>query len=187
MEFFDFVNISERFQKLINPVSAEKISTVGRYLRLSQHSKLIDFGSGFAEPLVIWANDSGCRGVGIDIRPYACERANERIREVGLQGQLEIVCGKGSEYCFEDGAFDAATCIGATFVFGGFRETLRVWKRAVTQNGRIAVGEVSWSVPDVPQELRDKHPDYQDEIELLYIIHEEGFELEYLVRACRDD
>jgi len=33
MEFFDLKNISERYMELINPVTPEKILTIGKFLR----------------------------------------------------------------------------------------------------------------------------------------------------------
>ena len=121
MELFD---ISEHYMELINPFSAEKVITVGRFLRLGNDSRVIDFGCGFAEPLVLWAKEFGIQGVGIDVREYACERAKARVSEAGLADRIEIVCGDGAQYSFEEQSYDAATCIGASFVWGGYRQAV---------------------------------------------------------------
>jgi len=73
---------------------------------------LIDFGCGFAEPLVLWAENFGILGVGIDIRQKAIERARVKIAQSGLKERLQVVQGKGAEYRFEPGSFDFATCVG---------------------------------------------------------------------------
>ena len=60
----------------------------------------------------------------------------------GLSDQIEIVCSSAADYVFEEGAFDAATCIGSTFAFGGYQQTIQAIKRAVHQNGRLGIGEI---------------------------------------------
>ncbi len=187
MEFFDFVNISERTIELINPLTPEKVVLTGKYLRLREGARVIDFGSGYAEPLVIWAENYGVSGIGIDIRQHVCDRALQKLKARGLQDRIKIVCGKGAEYTFEEGAFDAATCIGASFIWKGFEPTLKAMRSAIKPRGRIAIGEPYWVSPDVPAKVREAEPDFLTEPELLRIIRKEGFELEYVIRSSPDD
>ncbi|MFC1572548.1 SAM-dependent methyltransferase [Candidatus Eisenbacteria bacterium] len=187
MNFFDLVDISERFMETINPSTPEKMLTVGRYLRLEQGNSVIDFGCGYAEALVQWAEHFGISGVGIDIRRKACERARTKVADRGLQDRIEIVCGKGAEYDLKGKAYDAAVCIGASFVWRGFRPTLQAMAKTVGPNARIAVGEPYWLSTNVPTEYAKKLHEFHSEARLLEIIREEGFDLEYLVRANHDD
>ncbi len=187
MEFFDFVNISERTIELINPLTPEKVVLTGKYLRLGEGARVIDFGCGYAEPLLIWAENYGISGIGIDIRQPVCDRARQKLKRRGLEDRIEVVCGKGADYRFEDGAFDAAVCIGATFVWRGFGPTLKAMRRAIRPTGRIAIGEPYWVSPDVPPLCREAEPDILTEPELLRIIRNEGFELEYVIRSSPDD
>ena len=96
MHLFDFYDISERFIELINPTSPDKIIALGKYLELADHCRIIDFGCGYAEPLVLWAENFGISAIGIDIREKACERARNKIARKGLSGRIRIVCGKGA-------------------------------------------------------------------------------------------
>ncbi len=115
MEFLELKNISERYLDLVNPTNPEKILTAGRVAGMRKDSHVIDFGCGYGKPLILWANEFGISGVGIDIRPAACERAQEKIKSQSLESQIKIVCGNAAEYKFEPQSFDVATCIGATF------------------------------------------------------------------------
>jgi SAM-dependent methyltransferase len=187
VEFFDLVNISERYMELVNPSTPEKVLTVGRFLRLGEESRVLDFGCGFAEPLVLWAERYGIQGIGIDIRPAACERARHKIADRGLADRLEIVCSAGADYVFPSGTFDAATCLGATFVFGGFRQTIQAMREALCPSGRLAIGEPYWQRTDVPADYAAREADIQHEHALLAAIREEGFDLEVVVRAGQDD
>lgn len=99
MKFLELKNISEALMELVNPTSPEKILKAGQVAGLKPSSKVIDFGCGFAEPLILWAERFGISGVGIDIRPYACERAKNKIADRGLSARLEVVCGDAANSC----------------------------------------------------------------------------------------
>lgn len=186
MEFLDLKNISERYLELVNPTSPEKILTVGKVLGLKEDSRVIDFGCGFGEVLALWGQHYGISGVGIDIRPYACERARHKLSVRGMAERFEIICGSGSEYRFEPHAFDVAACIGATFIWGGFGQTIRAMKDAVHKRGKLAIGEAHWLTDQVPPTYANREH-LLTEFELLQIARKEGFNLEYVVRASHDD
>src|SRR4030042_1950743 len=117
--------------ELFNPTSPEKILKAGQIAGLTPSSRVIDFGCGFAESLVLWAEKFGISGVGIDIRPYACQRAQVKVAERSLSERIEITCGDAAEYVYRPHSFDAATCIGATFIWGGFRQAVHAMQNAI--------------------------------------------------------
>jgi ubiquinone/menaquinone biosynthesis C-methylase UbiE len=173
--------------ELLDPTSPEKVIQLGKLLKLKKGSRVIDFGCGCAEPLTFWAEKFGVTGIGIDISTDFCDRARDKLARKGLSGQIEIVCSAGTDYKFEEGAFDAATCIGATFAFGGFQQTIQKMKRAINQNGRLGIGETHWLSNQVPPQYAQKQTTTYTEPELAQFARSEGFELEYLVRSSRDD
>ena len=187
MEFLDLKDISERYMELINPTSTDKIIAVGKHAGLQAGKRVIDFGSGFGEVLVLWAQYFGISGVGIDIRRYACQRARLKISEAGLSGHLEIVHGSGSEYNFEPHSFDVAACLGASFIWGGYLQTIRAMKRAICPGGKLIIGEPYWLKEPVPQEYLRQEEDVHTEYQLLEIARQEGFDFEYMLRANQDD
>ena len=103
MKFFDLKDISERYMDLLNPSTPEKMLKIGEVGGLAPGQRVIDFGCGFGEVLVLWAERFGISGVGIDVRPYACERARRRVAERGLADRIEIACGNAAEYPFAPG------------------------------------------------------------------------------------
>ncbi len=187
MNFLDLKDIAERDLEIVNPISAEKILTIGRKAGLAPGKRLIDFGCGFAEPLVLWAENFGISGVGIDIREKAIERARAKIAQRGLAERLEVVQGKGAEYPCEPGSFDYAACVGATFIWGGYKPTLEALKQAIRPGGKLIVGEVYWLKDSVPSELAQSQTDFHSESWLLKTTWEAGLEVEYVVRASHDD
>src|SRR5262249_11799155 len=52
---------------------------------------------------------------------------------------------------FPDASFDLIWSEGAIYVMG-FAEGLRAWKRLLKPHGAIAVTELSWLGPDIPEE-----------------------------------
>ncbi len=186
MNFFDLVNISERYMELINPTSSEKLLDVGRVAGLGKESEVIDFGCGFGQTLALWAKSYGISGIGIDVREFACERAIRKMRQEGLSDQIQIVCSDAAEYQFQEHYFDVAACIGATFIWRGFRPTILRMKDALKPNGKLIVGEPYWLKEPVPREFAETQSIHREH-ELLEFIRENGFDLEYLVRANSDD
>jgi ubiquinone/menaquinone biosynthesis C-methylase UbiE len=187
MKFLDLKNISEQFMELVNPTSPEKLIKAGLVVGLKAGDKVIDFGCGFAEPLVLWAERFGISGVGIDIRPYACERAQKKIADRGLADRLQIVCGNAAEYKYPEHSFDLAACIGATFIWSNFAEAVRSMKQFVKPGGKLVIGEAHWLVDVVPEDFRAAQTEITTEVELLRMAHQEGYEFEYVLHSNHDE
>jgi SAM-dependent methyltransferase len=187
MNFFDLVNISESYMEVVNPSTPEKMVKLGKFLRLQPDSRIIDFGSGYAETLILWAEQFGICGVGVEIREPACIRSRNKIADKGLNDRIEIVCAAGAEYVFQEGTFDAATCLGASFIWGGFQQTIQAMRRAIRPGGRLGIGEPYWLRAQVPVEYAQQEPSIHSEVDLLKITRQEGFDFDYVVRASHDD
>lgn len=187
MNFFELKNISEQYMHLLNPTTPEKLIKAGEIAGLKPGERVIDFGCGFGETLILWADRFGISGVGIDIRPYACERAQKRISEKGLSARLEISCGDAGRYAYPPHGFDLAACIGATFIWDTFAAAVHAMKQAVHPHGRLVIGEASWLTDDVPAEFRAQQPQVYPELELLRAARDEGFEFEYVLHSNHDD
>jgi SAM-dependent methyltransferase len=187
MDFFDLVNISERYMLLVNPLTPEKVLTVGKFLRLKAGSRVIDFGCGYGEVLALWAQRFGISGIGIDVRAQACHRARQNVLERGLSDRIQIVCANAADYSIEEHSFDTAVCIGASFIWDGYSPTLRALKRAARSGSRLAIGEPYWRTSDVPPEYAQSQPEVLTEYGILQGARQEGFDFEYVVRASHDD
>jgi predicted transcriptional regulator len=64
-------NITESAHRIHNPITPEKLATLGAALRLESGARVLDLGSGSGEMLCSWARDQGVIGTGIckGIRP----------------------------------------------------------------------------------------------------------------------
>jgi len=187
LNFFDLKNISERYLELINPASPEKVVRIGNILGLNKNSRVIEFGSGYGEILALWTEHFGISGIGVDIREHACARAKKKMTERGFADRIEIVCGKGAEYKFKKHAFDVAACIGASFVWQGYRSSIAAMRGAIHEHGKLVIGEPYWIRENVPLEYAKEEQGIYTEYELLKISREEGFDFGYVVRSSHDD
>jgi cyclopropane fatty-acyl-phospholipid synthase-like methyltransferase len=183
----DIAEIVSLEKRGLSPISPEKVVAVGHVLGLNERSRVIDFGCGMGEDLCQWGSRFGISGVGVELNEGFCTRARERLARLELDRRIEIVCMNAAEYEFEKGAFDAATCLGASFIFGGYRGTLRRLSRAIRPGGKIAIGEPYYVDKVVPPELAAYEGDCRTEAEIFQITREEGYEVEYATRATADD
>lgn len=187
MNFLDLKDIAEAHFELVNPSSPEKVLAFGRRLRLQPGEHVIDYGCGYAEPLVLLAEAFGIRGVGIEKRPKACARARAKVAARGLSDRLEIVCGDGAAFDAPAGGFDVALVLGASFIWGGFRPTLEAVRAVIKPDGRVGIGEPYWLHDNPPAAYATAEPHFHHEHELLAMARETGYELAGIVRASVDD
>jgi SAM-dependent methyltransferase len=187
VKFLDLKDISEQFMELANPTTPEKLVKAGQIAGLNPGDRVIDFGCGFAEPLVLWAERFGISGVGLDIRPKACERAEQKIAKRGLSERLSIICGDAAAYEFTPHIFDLAACIGATFIWGTFGQAVHAMHQAVKPGGKLVIGEAHWLVDVVPEEFRSAQTEITTEVELLRMARQEGYEFEYVLHSNHDE
>jgi SAM-dependent methyltransferase len=187
VKFLDLKDISEQFMELANPTSPEKLIKAAQVAGLKGGDRVIDFGCGFAEALVLWAERFGISGVGLDIRPKACARAEQKIARRGLSEKLRIICGDAAAYQFAPHSFDLAACIGATFIWGTFGDAIHAMHQAVKPGGKLLIGEAHWLVDEVPEEFRSAQTEITTEVELLHMAHLAGYEFEYVLHSNHDE
>jgi len=114
-------------------------------------------------------------------------RAVDRIASEELSEQIQIVYGNAAEYSFEEHAYDVASCISASMIWGGFRPSIRRMKDAIHSSGKVVIAEPYYTHRDVPPELREYEGDCHTELELFDIAREEGFQVGYVDRSSRED
>ena len=187
MNFLDLKDIAERDMELVNPTSAEKVLTVGRVLGLNAASRVIDFGSGYAEMLTLWAEAFGIAGDGVEIRPLACERARRKLAERGLAERIHIHCQSAADYAFTPHSYDVATCLGASFIWGGYSPAVRHLLTAIRPGGYIILGEPYWRTSSIPPDYARAEATIYTEYELLQMTRQAGLDLVTVVRASHDD
>jgi len=180
--------VVESEHELMNPTSADKIRLLGARLGLGPGSHVVDIASGQSGPALVLAREFGCRVTCVERAPEFLTAARERIREAELEDRIELVEADAST--FELGRYDAALCLGATFVYGGLVPTLERLRAAAPL---LAVGEPywrSWPLPLEPESAAARRTDEEDWLPLPETIERAestGVRVVSLIASSEDD
>jgi SAM-dependent methyltransferase len=180
----DFHELAERDHVIQNPLSEEKIELLGEYVRLGPESRVLDIACGKAGPAIVLASTFGCRVVGVEIRDTFAGEARARIAAAGLGALVDVHVGDGREFVREPESFDAALCLGASFVWGFIGDATAALAPAVRQGGFVAVGEPYWRSPPP---AGDRHEGYVDLRTTAERFAGAGVALTGLIAASDDD
>ena len=150
-----FYAVAERDHTIQNPTSAAKIRRLGEYLRLGPSSRVLDVACGRAGPALVLAETFGCRVVGVEKAPEFVRSARERVRDAGLASRVDVVEQDARDFPLERETFDAALCLGASFIWNGLPGTLEALAPTVGSGGYVVVGEPYWRRWPLPDDADD--------------------------------
>jgi SAM-dependent methyltransferase len=177
--------VAERDHDIQNPTSPDKIRLLGEYLRLTPESRVLDIACGKGAPARILAETYRCRILGVEIRPDFSEAARRRVEEAGLTELVEIRTGDASELELEPEAWDAALCLGASFVWGTMADAAAALAPALRRGGFVAIGEPFWRQWPLPATVDDDgYADLQTTVSRL---EQAGFATTGIIAASHDD
>jgi SAM-dependent methyltransferase len=149
MDRWKFFDITHRDHVVCNPLSITKLDEMVELLALPAGARVLDIACGKGELLLRLVERCGAHGVGVDRSPYAVRDARARAAARVPAADLTIVEGDGAAYASPPDSVDLAMCVGASWVFGGHRGTLRALARWVRPGGQVLVGEPYWrQVPE---------------------------------------
>ena len=143
MDMWLFYDVTHHRHAYCNPVSEPGIRDLERILELRRGMRVLDIACGHAEMLVGFAERHGIEGVGVDLSPYACRRAREKIEARVPDARVRLVEGRGEEYV-ADGPFDVVLCIGASWIWKGYEGTLKALSEFARPGGIVVTGEPYW-------------------------------------------
>lgn len=136
-------NITESAHRIHNPITPEKLATLGAALRLKPGTRVLDLGSGSGEMLCTWARDHGIIGTGIDMSQLFSEQAKLRAEELGVADRVEFIHGDAAGYVADEKA-GVAACVGASWIGGGVAGTIGLLAKSLGASGIILIGEPYW-------------------------------------------
>ncbi|MRR30619.1 class I SAM-dependent methyltransferase [bacterium] len=183
-------NISESAHRIHNPITPEKLATLGAALRLESGTRVLDLGSGSGEMLCTWARDHGIIGTGIDMSQLFTEKAKRRAEELGVADQVRFIHYDAAGYV-SDEKVNVAACVGATWIAGGVAGTIELLKQSLRNGGIILIGEPFWRqlppTEDVAKEcLAHSISDFLLLPDLLASFDQLGYDVVEMVLADQD-
>jgi SAM-dependent methyltransferase len=130
---------------LCNPINPARFEGFCQRLNLARGTHVLDIGCGKGEFLVRLAELYGVSGVGVDQSPYCTRASRANAARRTPRAALEFVEMDGATYRPKASeAFGVAMCIGASWIFGGHRGTLRTLATMTRPGGYVVVGEAFW-------------------------------------------
>ena len=145
MDIWKFYDITHREHVVCNPTSEEKLARLVELLRLPTNAQVVDIACGKAEFLIRLAEAYGSRGMGIDISPFFIADAQRRLKARAASADITFTQMNGADFePDEPHSLDLASCIGASWVFGGHAKTLGALINMVKPGGWVIVGEPYW-------------------------------------------
>lgn len=130
-------------QTILNPMRGEKMTHFCKMLDLPKNSRVADIGSGKGEFLHRLYEMYNISGVGVDKSPYFIEDSKKLKAERAPDADIEYLLMDGADYK-PDEQFDLACCMGASWIYGGIRGSLKALKDMTKPGGLIVLGEPYW-------------------------------------------
>jgi SAM-dependent methyltransferase len=147
--------VAESAHALQNPTSREKVLEVGARIGLGPESRVLDIASGRGGPALFLASEYGCTIEGIEISPDFHAVAVERIEAAGLSDTVSFRVADASQEELPAETYDAAFCLGASFVWGSLAGTLDALEPTVRSGGHLVVGEPYWRRLPLPEDYEE--------------------------------
>jgi SAM-dependent methyltransferase len=179
--------VAESAHEIQNPTSREKLFVLGRRLGLGPDARVLDVASGRGGPALLLAQEFGCLVHGIEIAPEFHAVAVERVAEAGLEERVSFELGDGASASLEPEAYDAALCLGASFVFGDLAETVDRLAPAVKPGGHLAVGEPFWRRLPLPDDYGDRDEPWTTLEGTVTIFETSGLPVVSVIASSEDD
>ena len=139
-------------QLILNPMQDEKLTRFCKMLDLPKGGRVVDIGCGKGEFVHKLHEMYGVSGVGVDKSHYFIEECRRQKALKVPDADIEYLLMDGKDYVTNE-VFDLASCIGASWIWGGIKGTLEALSNLTKPGGFVVLGEPYWLKE--PSELRD--------------------------------
>lgn len=155
MDVWKFYSVREKLHLYCNPLSKDRFEILLRLLRLKPNSTVLDIACGKGEFLVRLAELYHVTGVGVDISPHFAKEAQTKAKQRVPDAPLAFIQVDAKNYKPPaDVLFDLTSCMGATWIWNGYKGTLEALKNMTKPEGTIIVGEPYWLKPPDTEYLK---------------------------------
>jgi SAM-dependent methyltransferase len=145
MDTWKFYDITHREHVVCNPTSEEKLDRLVGLLRLPPDTRVLDIACGKGEFLIRLIEAYGVHGTGVDISPHFIAAAEERLKARVPGAEVTLLQMNGADFRpDEPPGFSVASCLGASWIFGGHAGTLERLATMVEPGGWVIAGEPYW-------------------------------------------
>jgi ubiquinone/menaquinone biosynthesis C-methylase UbiE len=145
MDMWKFYDITHRHHVICNPTSGEKLGHLVDLLKLPAGARVVDIACGKAEFLIRLAMAYEATYLGIDLSPFYIAEARTRLKVRAPHAGVTFREMNAAEFQPEKPhSFSMASCLGASWIYGGHAATLDALTRMVEPGGWVVTGEPCW-------------------------------------------
>jgi len=191
LDKWKYYDIRHKRHLLCNPMNKERFEKLCRLLRLRQGARVLDIACGKGEFLIRLTELYDVSGIGVDISPYCIRDCWEKYRKRVPTSNLKFLEMDGANFEPESHElFDLCMCIGASWVYDGYRGTLHALRKMTKPGGLIMVGEAFWMKEPSEEYLkiagtsREEFGTHESNVK---VGEEEGLVCIYTLVSNRDD
>jgi cyclopropane fatty-acyl-phospholipid synthase-like methyltransferase len=153
MDFWKLMDVLHKRQLIMNPMRSAKLDRFVDVLDLPKNSRVLDVGCGKGEFLLKLNKAYNISGIGIDKSPYCVNDCNEHKQKRAPEANIEYLLMDAAEYKTDE-QFDLTCCMGASWIYGGIKGTLKALKDWTKPGGLIIAGEPYWLKEPSPEYLK---------------------------------
>lgn len=143
MDFWKLMDVLHKRQQIMNPMRLAKLDRFVKTLDLPVGGHVLDVGCGKGEFLIRLYDEYAISGVGIDKSPYCVNDCNENHMTRAPRAVLDFKLMDAADYVTAD-QYDLTCCMGASWIYGGIKGTLKALTDMTKPGGLIIAGEPYW-------------------------------------------
>jgi SAM-dependent methyltransferase len=145
MDQWKYFDITHREHIICNPMSVEKLEELIDLLRLEPGAQVLEIATGKGEFIIRLAERYEIEGKAIDLSPYHIDDAEKKCKERVPDAHITFLEMDGANYKPDKPeSFDLVACIGASWIYGSHKETLKALKAMAAPGSWVVVGEPYW-------------------------------------------
>lgn len=191
MDMWKFYDITHRKHMVCNPTSEEKLQWLVELVKLQKDARVVDIASGKGEFLIRLAEAYGVRGIGVDISPFYLAEAEGRLKQRAPEAGLAFKKMDGAEFKPDKPhSLALASCIGASWIYGGHAGTLDALIDMVQPGGWVIAGEPYWLKEPSEDYLKasgEKRESFGTHAGNVEAGEQRGLDLAYTIVSNKDD
>ena len=191
MDIWKYYDITHKKHIVCNPMNKDKLEGLFSLLDLKPSSTVLDIACGKGEPLVRLAELFNISGAGVDISLYCIKDCKNKKNERIPNSNVKFLEMDGAKYRPENNElFDLVMCIGASWIYNGFKGTINALKKMTKPNGLLIIGEPYWLEEPDDEYLKMsgmKKDEFNSHYKNIDIGEKEGLNCIYTLVSSHDD
>jgi arsenite methyltransferase len=126
-----------------HPGGAALTERLGRLLRITPDSLVLDAASGNGASALLIAQRFGCAVIGVDLSTHNVDRANAEAGRLGLAGRVRFTVGDAERLPLDDASVDAVICECAFCTFPDKQAAANEFARVLKRGGRVGLSDIT--------------------------------------------